>query len=97
MSALLLVAAREFRQICTTRSFWITLLLLPMALVLSQVSARMFQPAPGVAFATGMSWESWALMHRNGKSSPLDLALSGRRVPTSSRQQTWPRSKPPAD
>ena len=49
MNAMLLVALREFRQICATRSFWITLLLLPVAIVLSQASARLLQPPPGVA------------------------------------------------
>ncbi len=50
MNAMLLVAAREFRQIAATRSFWITLLLLPMAIGLSQASARFFRPPPDVAF-----------------------------------------------
>ncbi|HEY8573777.1 ABC transporter permease [Phenylobacterium sp.] len=50
MNPMLLVAAREFRQIAATRSFWLTLLLLPLAIVLTQVSARMFKPAPGVAY-----------------------------------------------
>lgn len=49
MNAKLLVARREFRQIIATRSFWITLLLMPLAIVLSQVSARLIQPPPGVA------------------------------------------------
>jgi ABC-2 type transport system permease protein len=49
MNAMLLVALREFRQICATRSFWITLFLLPVAIVLSQVSVRLLQPPPGVA------------------------------------------------
>ncbi len=49
MNATWLVAVREFRQICTTRSFWLTLLVLPLAIVLSQVSARLFAPPPGVA------------------------------------------------
>ena len=49
MNAMLLVALREFRQICATRSFWITLFLLPLAIVLSQVSVRLLQPPPGVA------------------------------------------------
>lgn len=49
MNATWLVAVREFRQICATRSFWLTLLMLPIAIVLSQVSARLFAPPPGVA------------------------------------------------
>lgn len=50
MNPMLLVAIREFRQIAATRSFWITLLLLPLAIVMTQVSARMFRPAAGVAY-----------------------------------------------
>lgn len=50
MNPMLLVAIREFRQIAATRSFWLTLLLLPLTIVLTQVSARMFRPAPGVAY-----------------------------------------------
>jgi len=49
MNAMLLIAMREFRQICATRSFWITLLLLPMAFVVSQLAVRLTQPPPGVA------------------------------------------------
>jgi ABC-2 type transport system permease protein len=49
MNAKLLVALREFRQICATRSFWITLLLMPAAIAISQLSVRLLQPPPGVA------------------------------------------------
>ena len=49
MNARLLVAVREFRQICATRSFWITLFLLPVAIVLSQLSVRLLRPPSGVA------------------------------------------------
>jgi ABC-2 type transport system permease protein len=49
MNAMLLVALREFRQICATRSFWITLLLLPMAFMVTQFTVRLTQPPPGVA------------------------------------------------
>jgi ABC-2 type transport system permease protein len=49
MNAMLLVALREFRQICATRSFWITLLLLPVAFAVSQIAVRLTQPPPGVA------------------------------------------------
>lgn len=37
MNAILIVARREFRQIASLRSFWLTLLLLPMALALGPV------------------------------------------------------------
>jgi ABC-2 type transport system permease protein len=49
MNPMLLVALREFRQICATRSFWITLLLLPMAFMVTQFTVRLTQPPPGVA------------------------------------------------
>lgn len=49
MNAKLLVAIREFRQIVRTRSFWLTLLLMPAAILISQVSVRLLQPPPGVA------------------------------------------------
>ncbi|HSV02597.1 MAG TPA: ABC transporter permease [Phenylobacterium sp.] len=50
MTPMLLVARREFRQIARTRSFWVTLLLFPVAIVLSQVSVRFFRPAEGAAY-----------------------------------------------
>ena len=50
MNRMLLVALREFRQIAATRSFWITLMLLPVALVLSQASTRLLRPPAGVAY-----------------------------------------------
>ena len=62
MNATWLVAAREFRQICATRSFWLTLLLLPLAIVLSQVSARLLAPPPGVAMV---------IVDETGRYSPL--------------------------
>jgi ABC-type Na+ efflux pump permease subunit len=49
MNAKLLVALREIRQIFATRSFWITLLLVPAAIAISQLSVRFLQPPPGVA------------------------------------------------
>ena len=49
MNAKLLVALREFRQITSTRSFWLTLLLVPAAIAISQLSVRLLQPPPGVA------------------------------------------------
>jgi ABC-type Na+ efflux pump permease subunit len=46
----LLVALREFRQITSTRSFWITLMILPLAIAASQFMARYFRPPPTVAY-----------------------------------------------
>lgn len=37
---ILLVAAREFRQIAMTRSFWVTLLILPLALAVGPLASR---------------------------------------------------------
>ena len=50
MNPMLLVAIREFRHIAATRSFWLTLLLLPLAIVLTQLSTRVFRPPAGVAY-----------------------------------------------
>jgi len=40
---ILLVAAREFRQIAATRSFWITLLIVPFALAIGPVASHLMQ------------------------------------------------------
>ncbi|SFP82453.1 ABC transporter permease [Sphingomonas rubra] len=40
MSRILLVAAREFRQIAATRSFWLTLLILPLAFAIGPLASR---------------------------------------------------------
>ena len=37
---ILLVAAREYRQIAATRSFWVTLLILPLAFAIGPVASR---------------------------------------------------------
>jgi ABC-2 type transport system permease protein len=50
MTPMLLVAGREFRQILATRSFWITLLILPLALVATQVATRFIAKPVGVAY-----------------------------------------------
>jgi ABC-2 type transport system permease protein len=50
MSPMLLVAQREFRQIIRTRSFWLMLLFLPAAIVLSQVGVRLFKPPAQAAY-----------------------------------------------
>ena len=39
----LLVAAREFRQIAATRGFWVTLLIIPIALAVAPISAHFMQ------------------------------------------------------
>lgn len=40
MNRILIVAAREFRQITGTRSFWLTLLILPLALAIGPLAQR---------------------------------------------------------
>lgn len=50
MNPVLLVAGREFRQILATRSFWITLLIIPIAVVGGQVVGRMMAQPTGVAY-----------------------------------------------
>jgi ABC-2 type transport system permease protein len=40
MKNILIVAAREFRQITSMRSFWLTLLILPLALAAGPLTSR---------------------------------------------------------
>ena len=40
---ILLVAMREFRQITGMRSFWLTLLILPLALAVGPIASRLTQ------------------------------------------------------
>jgi ABC-2 type transport system permease protein len=41
---ILLVAAREYKQIASTRGFWVMLLVLPVVIGISQVAGRFFRP-----------------------------------------------------
>jgi len=50
MRAVLLVAQREFRQVVSTRGFWVTLLIVPLALAVSIFASTRFAPQPGAAF-----------------------------------------------
>jgi ABC-2 type transport system permease protein len=50
MRAALLVAAREFRQVVSTRGFWVTLLVVPLAIAASIGASIVFAPKPGAAF-----------------------------------------------
>jgi ABC-2 type transport system permease protein len=50
MRAALLVAIREFRLIVSTRGFWVTLLVVPLALAVSIAASTLFAPQPGAAF-----------------------------------------------
>lgn len=43
MKNILLVAAREYKQIASTRGFWVMLLVLPVVIGISQVAGRFFQ------------------------------------------------------
>jgi len=49
MKAVVLVAAREFRQIVSTRGFWIMLLIMPLAIAVSGFVSTVFAPRTGVA------------------------------------------------
>lgn len=40
MNRILLIAAREFRQIAATRSFWLTLMILPLAFAIGPLASR---------------------------------------------------------
>ncbi len=42
---ILLVATREFRQIAATRSFWVTLLILPLAFAIGPIASRFLDHA----------------------------------------------------
>ncbi len=42
MAHIWMVAAREYRQIAATRSFWITLLILPLAVAMGPIAQRLF-------------------------------------------------------
>ncbi len=44
MRNILLVAAREYKQIASTRGFWVMLLVLPVVIGISQVAGRFFRP-----------------------------------------------------
>jgi len=50
MRAVLLVAAREFRQIVSTRGFWVMLLVVPAAFAVSIFASTFFAPQTTVAF-----------------------------------------------
>lgn len=50
MTGALLVAAREFRQVVSTRGFWVMLLIVPAAIAISIVGARAFAPQASEAF-----------------------------------------------
>lgn len=44
MRNILLVAAREYKQIASTRGFWVMLLVLPVVIGITQVAGRFFRP-----------------------------------------------------
>jgi ABC-2 type transport system permease protein len=47
---ILLVAAREYKQIASTRGFWVMLLVLPVVIGISQVAGRFFRPQTDSAY-----------------------------------------------
>jgi ABC-2 type transport system permease protein len=47
---ILLVAAREYKQIASTRGFWVMLLVLPVVIGISQVTGRFFRPSMESAY-----------------------------------------------
>ena len=50
MRNILLVAAREYKQIASTRGFWVMLLVLPVVIGISQVAGRFFRPQTDSAY-----------------------------------------------
>ena len=51
MRAVLLVAARDFRQIVATRGFWVMLMIVPLALAVSIFGSLVFGPQTTSAFS----------------------------------------------
>jgi ABC-2 type transport system permease protein len=74
MNGVLLVAAREFRQIVTTRGFWVMLLVVPLAIAVSQVAGRFAAPPLNVAYVVADATGQYApaIEHR------IDLVHQGR-------------------
>ena len=50
MKNILLVAAREYKQIASTRGFWVMLLVLPVVIGVSQIAGRFFRPQTDSAY-----------------------------------------------
>ena len=50
MKNILLVAAREYKQIASTRGFWVMLLVLPLVIGVTQVAGRFFRPELNSAY-----------------------------------------------
>jgi len=50
MRSILLVAMREYRQIASTRGFWVMLLVLPVVIALTQVAGRFIRPNLNAAY-----------------------------------------------
>ena len=50
MSAVLLVAVREIRQVLGTRGFWVMLLIVPLALAVSTFASSKLAPERSIAF-----------------------------------------------
>ena len=49
MTRTLIIALRDYRQIAATRGFWVMLLVVPLAIVVSIAAARFLAPPPSVA------------------------------------------------
>ncbi len=50
MRSILLVAIREYRQVASTRGFWVMLLVLPVVIALTQVAGRFIRPNLNAAY-----------------------------------------------
>ena len=64
-NSIMLVAAREFRQIAATRSFWITLLIIPFALAIGPIASH---------FMDKSRTETVMLIDRSGQAAPAIAA-----------------------
>jgi ABC-2 type transport system permease protein len=50
LNRILLVARREYRQIAATRGFWVLLLFIPLAIIVTLVAGQLIKPPPSIAY-----------------------------------------------
>lgn len=50
MNCIVLVARREYRQIAATRGFWVMLLFIPLALIVTQIAGQLIKPPTSIAY-----------------------------------------------
>jgi len=50
LNRIVLVARREYRQITATRGFWVMLLFIPLAIIVTQIAAQLIKPPASIAY-----------------------------------------------